>query len=504
MELEKRRVNGTTKPDTMDQDKWIHRDKLARIERTEMELAGIFGGRESRNEDRPLPNGYASRDQSVGSHAKGYSPSEADEAQSPQPSMPVRQRMASPIPDAREDEEDDGDGADPSTWGDLRLPEEAAQDPFEDTYFPPTSYKHHPLSASASKIPINTSSPIPVPYDYLERTAPVPRYAAPYADGPDDDRIAYPKSRSRGQSFGSQMLLDEYPAYSDPPVLGTPTPATRGQASPRKQGQSISANNTPRSTSGRGMSSDRKISATRSNHKARSRSGNLKEPPRPGTRSGLNGDGRPDSSGSNSKRPEGDPPWLNGIYAPDPHLPPEQQLLPTVAKRLKQQEWEREGRDPDQNLFFNEYDRDLNVLHAVEYDDRDRPQFDNTTSNPNSPTQPPPIERERTPEPHRLDPRTHQYPSRTPSPLQHRLSPAPPESSSRRPSTSNGNYKTTPAIASPALVLGPAGQDGPGSRFDRMDVEQGQQGWDPLDADERTGKGGKKKGGGGCACCAIM
>jgi len=43
-------------------------------------------------------------------------------------------------------------------------------------------------------------------------------------------------------------------------------------------------------------------------------------------------------------------------YAPDPRLPPDQQLLPTVAKRLQQEKWEREGK------FGNIYDKDFRPL----------------------------------------------------------------------------------------------------------------------------------------------
>jgi len=43
-------------------------------------------------------------------------------------------------------------------------------------------------------------------------------------------------------------------------------------------------------------------------------------------------------------------------YKPDPRLPPDQQLLPTVAKRLQQEKWEREGK------FGNIYDREFRPL----------------------------------------------------------------------------------------------------------------------------------------------
>jgi hypothetical protein len=48
-------------------------------------------------------------------------------------------------------------------------------------------------------------------------------------------------------------------------------------------------------------------------------------------------------------------------YQPDPRLPPDQQLLPTVARRLQQEKWEREGK------FGNVYDRDFRPLNDEEF-----------------------------------------------------------------------------------------------------------------------------------------
>ncbi len=43
-------------------------------------------------------------------------------------------------------------------------------------------------------------------------------------------------------------------------------------------------------------------------------------------------------------------------YRPDPRLPPDQQLLPTVARRLQQERWEKEGK------FGNVYDKEFRPL----------------------------------------------------------------------------------------------------------------------------------------------
>jgi hypothetical protein len=58
-----------------------------------------------------------------------------------------------------------------------------------------------------------------------------------------------------------------------------------------------------------------------------------------------------------NKAPEGDPPWMINSYKPDPRLPPDQQLLPTVARRLQQEKWEREGK------FGDVYDKDFRPLN---------------------------------------------------------------------------------------------------------------------------------------------
>lgn len=74
---------------------------------------------------------------------------------------------------------------------------------------------------------------------------------------------------------------------------------------------------------------------------------------RPSTRDGL----RESSTGSlGSKQMEGEPPWMINAYKPDPRLPPDQQLLPTVARRLAQERWEQEGH------LGNVYDKDFRPL----------------------------------------------------------------------------------------------------------------------------------------------
>lgn len=82
---------------------------------------------------------------------------------------------------------------------------------------------------------------------------------------------------------------------------------------------------------------------------------------RPSTRDGL----RDSSTGQlGPKQMEGEPPWMINAYKPDPRLPPDQQLLPTVARRLAQEKWEQEGK------FGNIYDKDFRPLTDEGYLER--------------------------------------------------------------------------------------------------------------------------------------
>jgi hypothetical protein len=47
---------------------------------------------------------------------------------------------------------------------------------------------------------------------------------------------------------------------------------------------------------------------------------------------------------------------LATMYKPDPRLPPDQQILPTHARRLQQEQWEKEGKTP------TAYDREFAPL----------------------------------------------------------------------------------------------------------------------------------------------
>ncbi|KAL5344476.1 hypothetical protein ACLOAV_010456 [Pseudogymnoascus australis] len=281
---------------------WIHRDKLARIESRELQAAGII---------LPRTRAYSRRDRSREASATGLHRNEQHPAK--------QQRVESPT--AEELEDDDTAGWDP------RTPEEIAADSN-------SSYRDYgSLSKGSSKIPLALTSPAPIPWEYLERDAPMQRSRSAVWGG-EYDSIAYPPPRVKASS--------EEP-LSQPTPTTTPSAPKRfasSDSSPKK-----SSNTTPTNRKMSATSATSKPPITQQKQKARSGSNS-----RPTTRSGE----------GPIKTPEGDPPWLASMYKPDPRLPPDQQLLPTVARRLQQEQWEKEGK------FGNVYDRDFRPLNDDE------------------------------------------------------------------------------------------------------------------------------------------
>ncbi|KAI0967491.1 hypothetical protein F4678DRAFT_243872 [Xylaria arbuscula] len=277
--------------------KWIHRDKLAKIESRELQEAGIV-----------LPKSRAqSRSRRDRSHSRRRGTTDSSEQQY----MPVS-RMNS---DAGHDRTP---GHELANW-DLRRPEEIAEDPGE--------YWVSHESGRGTRIPVAKISPAPIPPDYIDRNAPVQRKASfpPFDDEPS---IVYPKTRSRSNS--SANALEDSPK-------GQTGKRSVTEGSPKKI-----ISTTPRKTSAPTKPTVGGRPKTRSGPTPRSSSTT-----RPSTRSGE----------LSPRAPEGDPPWMISAYQPDPRLPPDQQLLPTVARRLQQEKWEQEG------AFGNVYDKEFRPLN---------------------------------------------------------------------------------------------------------------------------------------------
>ncbi|EAW08126.1 uncharacterized protein ACLA_028510 [Aspergillus clavatus NRRL 1] len=323
--------------DELDSANWIHRDKLARIESEELQQAAYLFQR------RP------GRARTHDSHNSGLSGSTSAPATTeplePWPNVHDGQRgfAASPSPmDGDDIEEDEGD--DERRHWDLRRPEEiAARDQMDSAS---SMYRNPGLRKSSSRIPIPTASPAPLSPEHLGREFPAAR-ARGLTNG-DEDGMSFGKPRRASEP----MPVDSTDS-SAAPSMGS-RPNSRGiqtlQNSPAKKnppGKGAAATN--RKTSAPTANS-RKVTGPRN----RTVSTNSQ---RPTTRSG-------DARVPNPiNRPEGDPPWLATMYKPDPRLPPDQQILPTHARRMQQEQWEKEGKTPVT------YDREFAPL-AISPDDQ--------------------------------------------------------------------------------------------------------------------------------------
>ena len=393
-----RKTNGDAYNDDDDPERsrWIHRDKLARIESQELQAAGII-----------LPRARARskssrRDTSRDQQGNGLRSEQAGQK---------RQRMES-FPSEEEEIPETND------W-DLRTPEEAADDP-EDLY--------QDVSGGVkgvSRIPVCKTSPLPIPLQHLERDTPMRRKPSG-AWGEDEPVAAISNPKTRGRSGSVKALQD---------ASATPTPATRitseTSGSPTKKVvKKVTA------PSNRTTSSQRP--KTRSGTITRETSGGQ----RPPTRSG---------DPNNSKRPEGDPPWLATMYKPDPRLPPDQQMLPTVAKRLQQEQWEKEGK------FGTAYDTAFRPINDEQF--LPQPEVPQTVKD---------VEQEK-------EKNDGEWPLRGPKS---------PTLSTGRPGTAGG-YTTLPKIDTPGT---PQGASIPSPKPAPIRVQEA-----PEDA---------KKG--GCGCCVVM
>jgi len=303
-----------------DDNNWIHRDKLARIESQELQAAGIFLPRprdRDRDSLRSKSQNRAKRDtgQDQGS-GQGRAVNGPD-----QTTTRSRKNSAAATSDPKTPE-----GPATPSW-DLRLPEEIAAE--GDGYWVSVGGK-------GSRIPVAKMSPVPIPNEHLERDKLLVR-KRDNSPG-DDDALAYPRTRARSSSTGN--------ALAKTTNHSNPTPQPSKPASPRKTTPAAGGRKPPAGKPANGAAGRPKTRGGPSKDSTSSGGGT-----RPSTRSGE----RELSIGS-SKQMEGEPPWMVSAYRPDPRLPPDQQLLPTVAKRLQQEKWEREGK------FGNVYDKEFRPL----------------------------------------------------------------------------------------------------------------------------------------------
>ncbi len=303
-----------------ERSRWIHRDKLLVIESQEMQEAGITLRRPGRSNSKPQRR----REHSCDQHSNALQNHDPEISNARE----VHNQRFEELPRQQEQIEEA-----PSSY-DLRTPQEIAADSHPGIVA--SMYRQPGLRSSSSRIPLPRDSPLPIPQEHIERSTPMSRRrgaSANWSSG-DETGTAYGKVRRRSQSVGSLVLLDD-----GEPVHSSPTPATF-PGSPNSKSTSPTKSRVvskPATSSGSRRTSNPQRNIVdaqnpRSPSKPRITSGQ-----RPKSRSGL--ESRPATA---INRPEGDPPWLATMFKPDPRLPPDQQLLPTHAKKLQEEQQNRE------------------------------------------------------------------------------------------------------------------------------------------------------------------
>jgi hypothetical protein len=327
-----------------DQNNWIHRDKLKEIETKELEAAGFrVGGRASGTNSRSQSANRRPRDRRGSEAAGQHNGDERTEGR----------RVVSPIPAEDEDALDQD-----QPWRNSTTFEELAAGGGQATSPQMTTHNGRP---STSRIPLPKSSGIPVPASVAERDAPLPRSRGNSGNW-NGDAIATNGARVRSGSMSSQILLDdrEDNRRTTPPYGHARKVSANSGSPPKSPQKSPMKAKTPGKA---GPPGARKTSA-KTQPKGRNVSG-TSPPKRPGT-SGAAAASRPVTS----HKPEGEAPWLATMYKPDPRLPPDQQIIPTHAKRMQQEQWENEGR------VGSMYDKDFRLLNTDEMDGKRLSQID--------------------------------------------------------------------------------------------------------------------------------
>lgn len=427
--LKEKRLEMPEEP--VDDSAWIHRDKLAQIEIQEMEDAGIHvrsssrrslsagpgaSVRSSRSASRSAARRPVSKDRqdSGGDDHYGTAHSSYDD---------YERKRVSTIPAADEDEHD----FNPNMDTELRAPEEIAAEQ--------QHHRQHMIRPSTSRIPISKASPVPVPQTVVDRDSPLPR--SRHGSGAFSgswEEMQYAR-RARGNSYGSQALLDDGDGVKTPPRPSSsymqeenspPKSRLPGKATPTAGARTASAatSNVNRPPSAQGMDG----------------------------RTGSNAHKRPMSSSGHKSRPStshaapvGDAPWIASMYKPDPRLPPDQQMLPTHAKRMQQEQWEKEGKTG------TAYDRDFKLLNDEEFHKPKAPLLNLSQSRLDSQQHSAYLSPARSPERDRNSPGSE---SGNAWPLSPNKSDTKSDAGSVRPGTSGG-YKITPTIPSPPPVQRP-------------------------------------------------
>jgi hypothetical protein len=427
-----------------DHNNWIHRDKLKEIEIREMEEAGFRVGRSSRSNSRSQNVGLRKRDRKNSELTDPMSNNEDDDP-------PPRKRVVSTI--AAADEEEDNEQL---NW-DLRTPEEIAAD--NEQWAIRHNNNNHNIRPSTSRIPVAKMSPVPVPHTYVERDAPLPRSRKGSAHW-TGDALAINGARVRSGSVSSQVLMDDADATEEfaqsPLQRNFSNPVSPVNRSPQKAKTPAK----PLPTSGA-----RKTSTTlKAPAKPRNVSG--PSPKRPGTSGGSV------SRPTTSHRPEGEAPWIATMYKPDPRLPPDQQIIPTHAKRIQQEQWESQGR------VGSMYDTDFRLLNTEDFPDKRLSQIN-------------PIELE---EERERQEQEKQWPLPSSSPTKKHM-PERIDTNLRSPTNEQGSYKLTPTIPQSPRVASRSSNHRTAPSISPSKPKNTTRLPEPVQEDEKEKKG---------CCCIVM
>ncbi|TKA23869.1 hypothetical protein B0A50_07004 [Salinomyces thailandicus] len=417
-----------------DDSAWIHRDKLAEIEIREMEELGVHV-RQSRRSTSVGPDGHdrASRSMSrSGTHRRKSRDRDSEYLEEPlNPHYSSfddfsKRKRVSAIPAA---EDEDEVSFDPNVDSELRTPEEIAAER--------AVYKRHMIRPSTSRIPISKVSPVPMPQTVVDRDSPLPRsrHGSGRWSG-NWDELQYAR-RARSGSIGSQVLLDDLDGAQIPSYPPGSHAASSNENSPPKA--RMPSKSAPRSGARKtsGVNGTARPGSSHMNKARATSTARQREP------SGSGHKPRP----STGHAPEGEAPWIASMYKPDPRLPQDQQILPTHAKRMMQEQWERDGKTG------TAYDRDLNLLNDTQWQQQQQQQQQQHQ-------QQQPGAQALTDQNHWPHEHTHTHPTRSsPNDQTWPLAPTYPSSpikpdEPKRPGASSGGggYKITPTITTPPPI----------------------------------------------------
>ncbi|KAL9094607.1 MAG: hypothetical protein Q9165_003166 [Trypethelium subeluteriae] len=447
----------------VDNSAWIHRDKLAKIESRELEEAGLFFGQR--------PSGSRSNSRSTSRQGRGNDPQIGNGYAEPSPERGPLKEQLRRLPSAEEDLEEDDEQSDHATQISEGI---APEQPhfFHNREIPTTR-------PGTSRIPLPKKSPNPLSSTFTERDSSLPRSRANSLGNRLEDGIALNKVRGRSQSGASQIMLDEFRTSKrqHDENDSSSTPASPIRSSPTKA--KVPSKATP--TSGARKNASSRTASAPQKKAPRAGSGPNRESP---SKRPVSSSGTPTRPSTSYNRPEGEAPWIATMYKPDPRLPQDQQILPTHAKRMMQEQWEKEGKTGAV------YDKDFGLVAPHEF------------QAPKTPS--PELSDEEAQEEPETEAKTEEKQDEGSGGGTWPLAPAmlDTELANHRPSTSgteHGGYKITPTVQSP-LASPRAPQRpviaGPENTRQPRPPEVIRLPEPPEEKEE------KKKG--GCACCVVM